>query len=76
MGDLSMTKHSESLKKQQAEALDAAIAAFDGDSKHAESWLHQRIKALKDERPIDYMNSLERLKILRSVIAKLENGFP
>lgn len=64
------------LEEQRAAAREAAIEAFDGDTKLAECWLNQPIKVLGNERPIDFMNSLERIRILRSVIAKLEHGFP
>lgn len=64
------------LEEQRAAARKAAIEAFDGDAKLADCWLNQPIKVLGNERPIDFMNSLERIRILRSVIAKLEYGFP
>jgi len=64
------------LEEQGAAAREAAIEAFDGDVKLAEYWLNQPIKVLGNERPIDFMNSFERIRILRSVIAKLEHGFP
>jgi uncharacterized protein (DUF2384 family) len=64
------------LEEQRAAAREAAIEAFDGDAKLAECWLNQPIKVLGNERPIDFMDSLERIRILRSVIAKLEHGFP
>jgi len=64
------------LEEQRAAAWEAAIEAFDGDAKLAECWLNQPINVLGNETPIDFMNSLERIRIVRSVIAKLEHGFP
>jgi len=64
------------LEEHRAAAREAAIEAFDGDVNLAECWLNQPIKVLGNERPIDFMNSLERIRILRGVIAKLEHGFP
>lgn len=71
-----MKDQTNTLEEQRAAARDAAIEAFEGDVKRAECWLNQPIKVLGNERPIDFMNSLERIRILRSVIAKLEHGFP
>ena len=64
------------LEEQREAAREAAIEAFDGDVKLAECWLNEPIKVLGNERPIDFMDSLARIRILRSVIAKLEHGFP
>jgi uncharacterized protein (DUF2384 family) len=64
------------LEEQRAAAREAVIEAFDGDVKLAESWLHQPMKVLGNERPIDFMDSLERIQMLKSVIGKMEHGFP
>lgn len=71
-----MKDQNKTLNEQRAAAKEAAIEAFDGDVKLAERWLNQPIKVLSNERPIDFMNSVERIRILRGVIAKLEHGFP
>jgi uncharacterized protein (DUF2384 family) len=68
--------HTKVLEEQRTAAWNAAIEAFDGDASLAESWMHQPIKVLRNEKPIDFMNSLERICILREIIAKLEHGFP
>lgn len=71
-----MKDQTKTLEEQRAAAKDAAIEAFDGDVKLAECWLNQPLTVLGNEKPIDFMNSLERIQILRSVITKLEHGFP
>ena len=71
-----MKDQTNNLEEHRAAAKDAAIEAFDGDAKLAECWLKQPIKVLGNERPIDFMNSLERIRLLRSVIGKMEHGFP
>jgi Protein of unknown function (DUF2384). len=71
-----MSGQTSSLEEEQAAARKAAVEAFDGDAELAESWLNQPIKAIGNEKPIDLMNSLERIRILRGIIKKLEHGFP
>lgn len=66
----------DSLEAQRAAAWEAVIEAFDGDVERAKSWLNQPIQALGNEKPCDFMNSLERIRILRGIISKLEHGFP
>ncbi|AKV96242.1 hypothetical protein ACP86_08775 [Marinobacter sp. CP1] len=67
-----MSGQTRSLEEEQAAARKAVIEAFDGDAELAESWLNQPIKAIGNEKPIDLMNSLERIRILRGLIKKLE----
>lgn len=57
-------------------ALKALTEVFDGDSNLAEAWLKLPIKALDDEKPADYLDSLGRFRTLRVVIRRLEHGFP
>ncbi|MBK1872654.1 DUF2384 domain-containing protein [Marinobacter sp. 1-3A] len=42
-----------SLEEQRAVAWKASVEAFDGDSRLAESWLNEPIKALGNEKPIN-----------------------
>jgi len=71
-----MNDPARTLEEQRAAIRSAAIEAFDGDAKLAESWLNQPIRALGNEKPNDFMNSLERIRILSGIINKLEHGFP
>lgn len=71
-----MSGQTRSLEEEQAAARKAVIEAFDGDVELAKSWLNQPIQALGNEKPCDFMNSLERIRILKGIISKLEHGFP
>lgn len=64
------------LEEQRAAAWNAVVEAFDGDLKLAEAWLEQPIKVLGNEKPSDFMDSLVRIQILRSIVVRLEHGFP
>lgn len=70
-----MNDQTDSQEEQRA-AWNAAVEVFEGDAELAESWLNQPIKALGNEKPIDVMNSLERIRALRGIMNKLEHGFP
>lgn len=71
-----MNDPSNTLEEQRAAIRRAAIEAFDGDATLAESWLNRPIEILGNEKPVDFMDSLERIRILKGVIGKLNGGFP
>lgn len=71
-----MNDAASTLEEQRAAIRSAAIEAFDGDAILAESWLNEPIEILGNEKPVDFMDSLERIRILKGVIGRLEDGFP
>ncbi|MBU2953108.1 antitoxin Xre/MbcA/ParS toxin-binding domain-containing protein [Marinobacter sp. F3R08] len=71
-----MNDPANTLKEQRAAIRSAAVEAFDDDATLAESWLNQSIEILGNQRPVNFMDSLERIRILKGVIGRLEDGFP
>jgi putative toxin-antitoxin system antitoxin component (TIGR02293 family) len=71
-----MNDPANTLDEQRAAIRSAAVEAFDGDATLAESWLNQPIEILGNQRPVDFMDSLERIRILQGVIGRLKDGFP
>jgi putative toxin-antitoxin system antitoxin component (TIGR02293 family) len=69
-----MTHSQKTLAELQADLVEAAQQLFESDAGAADAWLNRPLRAIGYDRPIDYMDSAEKILIVLNVIGRLEYG--
>lgn len=69
-----MTQPDKALGELQADLVAASQQLFEGDAGAADAWLNRPLRAIGYDRPIDYMDSAEKIFIVLNVIGRLEHG--
>jgi putative toxin-antitoxin system antitoxin component (TIGR02293 family) len=69
-----MTQPDKTLGELQADLVAASQQLFEGDLGAADVWLNRPLRAIGYERPVDCMESAERVRTILDVIGRLELG--
>jgi|AntDeeMetagen681_2_1112603.scaffolds.fasta_scaffold07836_2 putative toxin-antitoxin system antitoxin component (TIGR02293 family) len=69
-----MTDQLQKIDELRALAVEDAVQLFEGNRHAADAWLGQPLIAIGGETPSEYMDSPEKIRTVRDIIARLEHG--